>query len=90
MSDENKNYVIKGVTKMLDKSVKDSKVDVTCGCSMMMGNLSKSIFRNMQQKLQVTVMSKMVPKNKTNDEAEARKYVVKSQLGKLLCYSLKP
>ena len=83
---ENKDYVIKGVTKILDKSVKDPNVDITRGSNMMMGNLSRSIIRNMQQKLLVTVMGNMVPKSKANDEAEARKFAVRSQLGKLNFY----
>lgn len=39
----NKDYVIKGVAKMLEKSVKDPNVDATRGSNMLLGNLSRSI-----------------------------------------------
>lgn len=77
---ENKEYVIKGVSKLIERSVKDSNIDVTRGCNMIFGNLSKAVILCMQQTLLKTVLSNMVPKDKPNDDAETRKYAVKSQI----------
>jgi len=76
----NKGYVISSISKLIERSVKDSNIDVTRGYNMLFGHLSRSIILCMQQTLLKTVCHNMVPKGRANDDAEARKYAVRSQV----------
>lgn len=40
---KNKGYVIKGISKLIERSVKDPNVDMTRGYNMLFGHLSRSI-----------------------------------------------
>jgi hypothetical protein len=77
---QNKKYVIDGISKLIERSVKEQNVDSTRGCNMLFGSLSRSVILCMQQKLLKTVISNMVPKGRENDDAETRKYAIRSQI----------
>jgi tubulin-specific chaperone D len=80
---KNKDYVIKSISKLIERSVKDPNVDMTRGYNMLFGHLSRSIILCMQQKLLKTVLSNMIPKGLPNEDAETRKYAVRSQIDML-------
>ena len=85
---QNKRYVITNVTKLAERSVKDPNIDVTRGWNMILGNLSRSIIKIVQNSLLKTVLSNMIPKDKPNDDAETRKYAVRSQIDMIVTLGL--
>lgn len=85
---QNKSYVIQSISKLIDRSVKDPNVDVTRGYNMIFGSLSRSVILCMQQKLLKTVMSNMVAHSRPNEDAESRKYAVRSQIDMMITLGL--
>lgn len=81
---QNKRYIVSHITKLIDRSVKDPNIDATRGCNMKFGGLSRSILLLIQNSILKTVLSNMVPKDKPNDDAETRKYAVRSQIDMMI------
>lgn len=81
---ENKKYLIPSITKLIDRSSKDPNIDATRGCNMLFGGLSKSMLKLLHKTILKSVLSNMVPKDKPNDDAETRKYAVRSQIDMMI------
>ena len=70
-------FIIK-ITDLLVPSQKDHSRDLTRGFNMLFGSLSKPLIDQIGTKLLETLISNSVPSGAHNDDAETRKYAIRS------------
>jgi hypothetical protein len=74
------NKVVVEIKKMLAPSHTDDNVSLTRGYNMAFGVMSKRLFKLLHSDIFDTLLKNSVPKGKESDDAESRKFAIKSLL----------
>jgi hypothetical protein len=69
---------VKEIKKMLDSSLVDENVALTRGYNMAFGVMSPKLYDLLQGQLFDVLLKNAVPKGKESDDAETRKFALKS------------